>query len=67
LRFHRFDSHIAAWRDAGLSAEVVVALPDGPLRDTIEAITNRWAGMPYMVLAADERFDLVAGLGSLSS
>jgi hypothetical protein len=67
LRFHRYDCHIAAWRDAGLSAAEVAALSDGPQRDAIEATTNRCAGVPYAAITERERFELVAGLGSLSS
>ena len=67
LRFHRYDCHVAAWRDAGLTVAEVVALSDGPQRDAIEEATNRGAGAPYGVLAEGERFDLVAGLGSLPS
>jgi hypothetical protein len=65
LRFHRYDCHVAAWRDAGLTVAEVVALSDGPQRDAIERATNRCAGVPYGILAEGERFDLVAGLGSL--
>jgi hypothetical protein len=65
LRFHRYDCHVAAWRDAGLTVAEVVALSEGPQRDAIEAATNRCAGVPYGILAEGERFDLVAGLGSL--
>ncbi|HEX5493039.1 MAG TPA: hypothetical protein VFX70_00510, partial [Mycobacteriales bacterium] len=43
LRYHRADAHAAAWAAAGLTAERVVGLPDGPSREPIEADTDRRA------------------------
>ena len=37
----------------------------GPRRDRIEVDTNRRAAAPWAALAADERLDLLAGLGAL--
>jgi hypothetical protein len=65
LRFHRFDCHVAAWRGEGLTATEVSTLADQDLVARIEAETNRLAADPYAVLAPDERFVLVAGLGAL--
>lgn len=65
LRFHRSDAHVAAWRAAGLTAEQMQQLETGPLRQQIEAETNRRAAPPYAVLTADERLTLLSGLGAL--
>lgn len=65
LRFHRFDAHAAAWRAEGLTVEQIQQLEPGPLRQRIEAETNRLSAAPYAVLTADERFTLLTGLGAL--
>lgn len=65
LRFHRFDSHIAAWRDAGLSLEQIKALAPGPERDAIESETNRRASTPFRALSPQQRLDLIGGLAAL--
>jgi hypothetical protein len=65
LRFHRSDAHVAAWRAAGLTAEQVQQLEPGPLRQQIEAETNRRAAPPYAVLSEAERLTLLSGLGAL--
>jgi hypothetical protein len=65
LRFHRFDSHIAAWSDAGLSLAQIRALGPGPERDAIELQTNARAGTPYRALSPDERLELIAGMAAL--
>ncbi|MEO3875716.1 hypothetical protein ABGB18_43630 [Nonomuraea sp. B12E4] len=62
LRYHRADAHAEAWRAAGLSAEEVVGMRDGPLRILIEAETNRRAATPYQVLSEDERKAMYDGL-----
>jgi hypothetical protein len=66
LRYHRADAHAAAWQAAGLTAEAMVQLPEGPMRAAIEAETNRRAGVPYAVLSVDERVALLAGLAALA-
>lgn len=65
LRFHRFDAHVTAWQDAGLSVADVQHLPLGRQRDSIEADTNRRDAPPYETLTLAERFDIVAALGAL--
>jgi hypothetical protein len=65
LRYHRADAHAAAWQATGLTGEVMMQLPAGPVRATIEAETNRRAGVPYATLSADERVALLAGLATL--
>ena len=65
LRHHRADAHRAAWRAAGLTAERIKALPDGPERQAIEAETDRRDEPAYDVLTPDERWELLAGLGAL--
>jgi hypothetical protein len=67
LRFHRYDAHAAAWRQAGLTAVEVQALPPGPTRDAVEADTNSRAAAPYEALTPHERFALCSGLGMLPS
>ena len=37
LRYHRADAHAAAWQAAGLTAEAMIQLPEGPMRTAIEA------------------------------
>ena len=65
LRFHRADAHAAAWAAAGLSAEQIVALTEGPEREKIEADTNQRAGAPYGALTAAERTAWLEGLAAL--
>jgi hypothetical protein len=55
LRYHRADSHAAAWRAAGLTAAEIVVLGPGPLRDRIEWETNRRAAEPYGAITDHER------------
>lgn len=66
LRYHRADAHRAAWQAAGLSAEEVQVLPAGPVRAAIDAETNRLDAPIYAALDADERLDLLGGLGALA-
>ncbi|MEU3455804.1 hypothetical protein ABZ671_19735 [Micromonospora sp. NPDC006766] len=65
LRHHRADAHRAAWRAAGLTAEQITALPDGPQRVAIEAETDRLDAPAYAVLTENEREELLAGMGAL--
>jgi hypothetical protein len=66
LRYHRSDAHAAAWAARGLTADEVVALPtDTPLRQEIEADTNRRAAPPYEALRPDERLRFLAELATL--
>ncbi|MEV0194849.1 hypothetical protein [Nonomuraea sp. NPDC050691] len=65
LRYHRADAHAAAWRDAGLTADAVVELGCGPLRDRIEEDTNHRAAQPYATLTGSERETLFEGLLAL--
>ncbi|MCW3839662.1 hypothetical protein ONA70_06080 [Micromonospora yasonensis] len=65
LRHHRADAHRAAWRAAGLTADGIRALPDGPERAAIEAETDRRDEPAYAVLSEAEREELLAGLGAL--
>ena len=65
LRFHRFDAHIWAWEAEGLTVEEVQSLGAGPVRDRIEAETNRLAAAPYAALDPAERLELLGGLGAL--
>ncbi|WP_446218936.1 hypothetical protein [Micromonospora sp. IBHARD004] len=67
LRHHRADAHRAAWRAAGLTVEEIRALPGGPERQAIEAETDRRDEPAYAALSADERWELLAGLGALPS
>lgn len=55
LRYHRADSHAAAWRAAGLTTAEIIALGPGPLRDRIERETNRRAAEPYGAITEHER------------
>jgi hypothetical protein len=66
LRHHRADAHRAAWSAAGLTVEAIQALDSGPLREAIEAETNRLDEPVYEVLDADERLVLLASLGALN-
>ncbi|WP_253866639.1 hypothetical protein [Micromonospora sp. WMMA2032] len=65
LRHHRADAHRAAWRAAGLTADGIRALPDGPERAAIEADTDRRDEPAYAVLTEAERWELLAGLAAL--
>jgi hypothetical protein len=65
LRHHRADAHRAAWRAAGLTANGIRALPEGPERAAIEAETDRRDEPAYAVLSEAERGELLAGLGAL--
>jgi hypothetical protein len=65
LRFHRFDSHVAAWQRAGLTANEAKQLAPGKERDAIEADTNLRAATPFTVLSSDERLDFIGGLAAL--
>ncbi|MEU2166093.1 hypothetical protein ACH47V_04910 [Micromonospora chersina] len=65
LRHHRADAHRAAWRAAGLSADGIRALPDGPERAAVEAETDRRDEPAYAVLSDAERWELLAGLAAL--
>lgn len=65
LRWHRFDSHIAAWQHAGLTAAEISALPPGEAREQIERDTNHRAAAPYRALTDTERLRLLAGLAAL--
>lgn len=65
LRYHRADAHAAAWAADGLTAAEIAAMEPGERRDRIEADTNRRAAPPWAALTADQRLDLLAGLGAL--
>jgi hypothetical protein len=65
LRYHRADAHAAAWQAAGLTSAAISQMAAGPVRDTIEAETNRQAGIPYTALDPDERMRFLAGLAAL--
>jgi hypothetical protein len=65
LRYHRADAHAAAWQAAGLTSAAINQMAAGPVRDTIEAETNRQAGIPYTALDPDERMTFLAGLAAL--
>jgi hypothetical protein len=66
LRHHRADAHRAAWLNAGLTADEIVAMPDGPARRAIEDETNDRDAPIYDALALEERVELVATLGALA-
>ncbi|MGY0233350.1 hypothetical protein [Longispora urticae] len=66
LRHHRGDAHRAAWAAAGLTVDGVRALADGPVRDAVEADTNRRDAPVYAALTEGERWELLAGLGALA-
>ena len=67
LRYHRSDAHVAAWAARGLTTEQVAALPaDTPLRQEIEADTNRRSAPPYAALSPSRRLRFLAGLATLS-
>lgn len=67
LRYHRSDAHAAAWAARGLTAAEIVALAaDAPLRQDIEADTNRRAAPPYEALPPNERLRLLAELAALA-
>lgn len=65
LRYHRADAHAAAWAADGLTATEMARMQPGPRHDRIEAETNRRAAAPWTALTADDRLDLLAGLGAL--
>ncbi|BEL05532.1 hypothetical protein Q0Z83_037230 [Actinoplanes sichuanensis] len=65
LRHHRADAHRAAWQAAGLTVQQIKELPAGPQRQAIDAETDRRDEPIYDVLSADEKVDLLAGLGAL--
>ncbi|MFI9552130.1 hypothetical protein [Nonomuraea endophytica] len=65
LRYSRADAHAAAWQAAGLTAEEVVNLREGPLHAEIEHTTNVAAAEPYKILTDRERADLHTGLSAL--
>ncbi|WP_084955277.1 hypothetical protein [Thermoactinospora rubra] len=65
LRYHRADSHAAAWQAEGLTAAQMVALRPGPLRERIERDTNVRAAGPYRILSEQERAALLDGLLAL--
>ncbi|MFC0098679.1 hypothetical protein ACFFKH_14255 [Micromonospora marina] len=65
LRHHRADAHRAAWRAAGLTADEIRALPDGPRRAAIEADTDRRDEPAYAALTEAERWELLSGLAAL--
>lgn len=66
LRHYRADAHRAAWQAAGLTATEIRTMPLGPERAAIEAETNRRDDPIYGALSADERLELLAGLGALT-
>jgi hypothetical protein len=65
LRMHRSDAHAQAWKAQGHSAADIRAMSAGPARDAIEQRTNELAGVPWVPLHSDERWQLLAGLGAL--
>jgi hypothetical protein len=65
LRHHRADAHRAAWQTAGLTAQQIRALPDGPERQAIDDETDRRDEPIYQILDGGERTALLAGLGAL--
>ncbi|GAA3024257.1 hypothetical protein [Streptosporangium longisporum] len=65
LRYHRADAHAGAWTRAGLTAAEIVSLPPGPVRDRIEADTNRRAARPYETLTTRDRQTFLLGLSAL--
>lgn len=67
LRHHRGDAHRAAWQGEGLTLAQLRELPDGEVRDRIEAETNRRDAEIYRALDAEEQLELLAGLGALPS
>lgn len=65
LRMHRSDAHALAWAEQGHGALEMKQMPPSAERDAIEARTNELAAAPWTPLTADERLDLLAGLGAL--
>jgi hypothetical protein len=65
LRFHRFDAHVTAWQQAGLSVEEVQSLTYGPQREAVEEKTNQLSAAPYAALDPWERVEMIGGLGAL--
>ncbi|WP_431902056.1 hypothetical protein [Nonomuraea sp. bgisy101] len=66
FRYHRADAHAAAWQAAGLTAQEVASLREGPLWEAVERDTNLRAAVPYGMLTEAERALLVQGLRTLS-
>ncbi|MEU7892018.1 hypothetical protein AB0B45_04045 [Nonomuraea sp. NPDC049152] len=66
FRYHRADAHAAAWQAAGLTAQEVASLYEGPLWEAVERDTNLRAAVPYGMLAEAERALLLQGLRTLS-
>jgi hypothetical protein len=65
LRHHRGDAHRAAWREAGYDVSALPSVGEGPSRRSIEEATDRGDEPMYSALSADERIELLAGLGAL--
>ncbi|MFI6484609.1 hypothetical protein ACIBH1_42280 [Nonomuraea sp. NPDC050663] len=65
LRYHRADSHAAAWQAEGLTAAEMAGLEPGEQRDRIERVTNERAALPYETLTESERAVLLDGLLAL--
>ena len=65
LRHHRADAHRAAWRAAGLTAERIRSLPDGPERQAIEADTDRRDRAGVRRAVRRRTAEILAGLGAL--
>ncbi|GAA1690884.1 hypothetical protein GCM10009830_43250 [Glycomyces endophyticus] len=65
LRHHRADAHRAAWGAAGLTVDEMKALQPGPVREAVEAETNRLDAPVYEALDAQERLTLLGVLGAL--
>ncbi|MEU5871329.1 hypothetical protein AB0A73_07150 [Glycomyces sp. NPDC047369] len=66
LRHYRADAHRAAWGAAGLTVAEVKALGPGPVREAVEAETNRLDDQVYAVLDEGERWLLLGALGALA-
>jgi len=70
LRYHRSDSHAAAWLAAGWTVERIQQFPWGSdwttERQTIEDDTNARAASPFAVLTAGERLQFLAALAALT-
>jgi hypothetical protein len=69
LRYHRSDTHAAAWRAAGLTAAEMVRWQEGggPERDAIEARTNEVAAPIFAVLRPGDRGPFLAALAELDT
>ncbi|MFE3453797.1 hypothetical protein ACFXJ8_33215 [Nonomuraea sp. NPDC059194] len=66
FRYHRADAHAAAWQVAGLTAQEITALREGPLWEAVERDTNLRAAVPYRMLEEAQRTRLFQGLRELS-